>query len=154
MKIISACLCGIHCRYNSQKIKQPEFIDLLKNKQVIPICPEQLGGLATPRQPCEIINGDGLKVLQGLASVISIDGKNVTSQFILGAQEVLEIAKNLCVDGAILKSRSPSCGIGKIYDGRFRGSLIAGDGVTTALLKISGFEVISDEEFIKSKRRP
>jgi uncharacterized protein YbbK (DUF523 family) len=154
MKIISACLCGIHCRYNGQKIKQPEFVDLLKNKQVIPVCPEQLGGLATPRPPCEIKNGDGLKVLQGGASVVNIDGVNLTQQFILGAKEVLAIAQNLGVDGAILKSRSPSCGIGEIYDGNFQGRLTVGDGVTAALLKLSGFKVISDEEFIKSKRRP
>ena len=126
-------------------------MDLLKEQQVIPVCPEQLGGLPTPRSACEIINGDGHGVLKGTAEVRDKNGVNKTAQFLLGAQETYEIAKRSGIKLAILKSRSPSCGNGQIYDGSFTGRLTAGDGVTAALLKDKGIRVISDEDFLKNK---
>lgn len=151
MILISACLCGIHCRYDSKKIFQPEFMELLKNRQVIPVCPEQLGGLSTPRTACEIQNGDGYKVLDGTARVINQEGANKTAEFLLGAQETCGIAKKAGIKMAILKSRSPSCGCGKIYNGTFNGELTDGDGVTAALLKSEGITVTTDEEYLKNK---
>lgn len=151
MILISACLCGIHCRYDSEKKYRQEFLDLLENHQVIPVCPEQLGGLPTPRTACEIINGDGQNVLEGTAKVLDKNGVNKTAQFLLGAQETLEIAKRSGVKLAILKSRSPSCGNGRIYDGSFSGRSIEGDGVTAALLKSKGITVITDEDYLNNK---
>ena len=103
---------------------------------MIPICPEQLGGLSTPREPSE----------QRGNKVITKSGKDVTENFVKGAKEVLKLARLFGIKEAILKQRSPSCGYGQIYDGTFSGTVIKGDGVTTALLKINGIKVISEED--------
>jgi len=136
MRLCSACLVGIKCRYD-QKSKSYEKVVSLAGKEIlIPICPEQLGGLSTPREPAEQKGG----------KVISISGKDVTENFEVGAEEVLKIARIFGVKEAILKQRSPSCGSGQIYDGTFSKTLIQGDGVTAALLKRNGIKVISEEE--------
>jgi uncharacterized protein YbbK (DUF523 family) len=119
----------------------------MRKGQLIPVCPEQLGGLPTPRKTCEIMGGTGLDVLQGRAKVINRDGEDLSNNFIRGAEETLFIAQKMGIKRAILQRRSPSCGVGKIYDGTFSSSLINGNGVTAALLLINGITVISDEFF-------
>jgi uncharacterized protein YbbK (DUF523 family) len=135
---VSACLCGMPCRYNGEKL-EPVFNFL--DDEVIPICPELMGGMFTPRLPGEIVGGTGEDVLDGKARVINSEGEDVTEFFIKGAYRTLELLKKYDVKAAYLKSRSPSCGIGHIYDGTFRSVLVQGDGVTTALLKRNGITV-------------
>jgi uncharacterized protein YbbK (DUF523 family) len=112
---------------------------------LIPVCPEQLGGLGTPREPMQILGGRGSEVLDGKAKVTTRRGGDVTKNLVRGAEEVLKIVRSLDVKGAILKSRSPSCGCGKIHDG-LSSRLVEGDGVTTALLKRSGIWVITESD--------
>lgn len=147
MKLISACLCGVNCKYNGANNSHSYYLELLKQGLLLPVCPEQLGGLPTPRSACEILGGSGSEVIQGKAMVINKDGEDLSSYFIKGAQECLQLAKQAGISEAILQRRSPSCGCSKIYDGTFSGKLIAGDGVTAALLKINGIKVWNDEDF-------
>lgn len=148
MVLISACLLGVNCKYNGKNNLKEEVKKHLKEQNIVPICPEQLGGLSTPRLPAEIKGGNGEDVLKGKAKVINIDGVDVTAEFIKGAYETLKIAKSLGATKAILKARSPSCGYGQIYNGSFKGVLSAGSGVTTALLMQNGIEVCSEEDFL------
>ena len=141
MILISACLCGIHCRYDGSARPDAELVELLQSGQAVPVCPEQLGGLATPRPSAEIIGGDGAAARAGTASVMSTAGDDVTTAFIKGAAETLHMARICRAERAILKANSPSCGCGAIYDGTFSGALKAGDGVTAALLKQHGIPV-------------
>jgi len=135
MKLCSACLLGIKCRYNGKSKKNRKVIELAKKEILIPVCPEQLGGLPTPREPAEIKG----------KRVFTKSGKEVTKNFQKGAEEVLKIAKLFGIKEAILKQKSPSCGLGKIYDGTFRGKLIKGKGVTASLLKKNKIKIISEE---------
>lgn len=136
MKLCSACLLGIKCRYDGKHNLNEKVIELAKKEKLIPVCPEQLGGLPTPGEPAEL-KGD---------RVLARSGKDVTEYFNRGAKKVLKIAKLLGIKEAILKQRSPSCGSGKIYDGSFSGRIIKGDGITTKLLKKNKIRVISEEE--------
>lgn len=145
MKLVSACLLGFDCKYNGSNNLNNKIINLSQKEELIPICPEQSGGLTTPRVPSET-TGDGQYVLYGEAKVISKNGKDVTQNFIKGAIETLNVAKKYNIKEAILKARSSSCGCGKIYDGTFTGKLIDGDGVTTALLKQNWIKVITEED--------
>jgi len=147
--LVSACLLGIECNYKGKSKKSRCVLNLLKRRDVIliPICPEQLGGLPTPREAAEIVGGDGFDVLRGKARVFTKSGEDVTRYFIRGAKLVGKMAKLLKVKYAILKQRSPSCGCGQIYDGSFTGKVIEGYGVTAALLKKMEIRVISDEDF-------
>ncbi|HRY13089.1 MAG TPA: DUF523 domain-containing protein [Syntrophomonadaceae bacterium] len=151
MKLVSACLCGVNCKYNGGNNLHPYFVELLVMGEVIPVCPEQLGGLTTPRSACEISGGTGLDVIEGVALVINRNGMNVTKNFVRGAEEALSIAIRADVDGAILKRGSPSCGTGTIHDGTFTHKMIAGDGVTTAMLKQHGFQVWNEEDYLREK---
>ena len=145
---ISACLLGIPCRYDGNSKPLPQLVELIqKNQLIIPFCPEIQGGLSIPRLPAEIVAGDGMMVLNGKAKVINEKGEDYSGQFLKGAEAVLRMAKELNPKLVILKSKSPSCGKGEIYDGSFGGSLKQGDGVTTALLKQDNFEVCSEVEF-------
>ena len=147
MKLVSACLLGIRCTWNGDdKYKNDRAIELLKVETLIPVCPEQLGGLATPRIPQEIQGGGGEDVLDNKCKVLNKDGRDVTREFITGAEETLKIARQLKVKEFIGKSKSPSCGCGQIYDGSFSGKLVSGDGVTTALLRQNGIRIISEED--------
>lgn len=146
MKLCSACLLGFSCRYDGQCKPHPKVLALAQTENLIPVCPEQLGGQATPRPDAEITGGDGQTVLDGRAQVIEPDGHQVTEHFLAGAQEVLKLAQLYHIKEAVLKQRSPSCGHGQIYDGTFTKNLIPGDGVTTALLKRHGLKVISEED--------
>ena len=147
MKLISACLLGIRCAWSGDdKYRNERAIELSKVETLIPVCPEQLGGLSTPRAPQEIQGGVGDDVLNGKCKVMNKDGKDVTREFVRGAEETLEIAKQLKVKEFIAKSESPSCGCGQIYDGTFSGRLIDGDGVTTALLISNRIRIIPEED--------
>jgi uncharacterized protein YbbK (DUF523 family) len=136
MKLCSACLLGIKCRYDGKSARNRKVIMLLKAETLIPVCPEQLGGLPTPREPAEI-RGE---------RVFTRSGKDVTENFERGAGEVLKIAKLYGIKEAIMKQGSPSCGSGRIYDGTFSGKTIRGDGITTAVLKENGIKVITEED--------
>lgn len=142
-KLVSACLLGEKCRYDGKSTPNEEVILLSKKEELIPACPELLGGLDTPRAPSEITGGDGNDVIEGRAKVVSKEGQNVTEYFVKGAYATLEIAKRENATEAYLKSKSPSCGCGKIYDGTLSRTLKDGDGVTTALLKKNGIKVSS-----------
>ena len=147
MKIISACLLGIRCAWSGDdKYKNERAIELSKIETLIPVCPEQLGGLPTPRVPQEIQGGKGDDVLDNKCGVVNKDGEDVTREFIKGAEETLKIAWQLNIKEFIAKSGSPSCGCAQIYDGSFSGRLIDGDGVTTALLKRNGIKIIPEED--------
>ncbi len=145
MKLCSACLLGLKTRYNGEAKNKEKINKLLRNTKLIPVCPEQLGGLPTPREPAEPTK-DGKKIIKDKGKVITKSGKNQTPKFIKGAKETLKIAKKLEIKEAILKQRSPSCGNGEIYDGTFTNTTKKGDGVTTALLKQNNIEVISEED--------
>ena len=136
MKLCSACLLGINCRYNGKRKPNKKVINLAAKETLLPVCPEQLGGLATPRIISEIKNG----------CVINKEGVDITKKFRQGAEEVLKIVKLYNIKEVILKQRSPSCGCGQISDGTFSGTIIKGDGITTKLLKENGINVITEED--------
>ena len=148
MILVSACLLGINCKYNGDNNKNDKVEEYLKDKQFIVVCPEQLGGMSTPREPSEIIKFDGNAVIEGKTSVINNKSLDVTKKFKLGAQEALKLANLYDCKKAILKEGSPSCGSNCIYDGTFTGKKIPGVGVTAALLKKNGIEVISEKDLI------
>jgi uncharacterized protein YbbK (DUF523 family) len=136
--MVSACLLGVGCRFDGRSKTNPEFIGTLKAECVIPICPEQLGGLPTPREAASLQGGDGADVLRGRAKVVTVSGRDVTEQFIRGAHEALGLARRLSVRKAYFKAKSPSCGCGRVYLGE---SLKPGYGVCAALLRENGIEV-------------
>jgi uncharacterized protein YbbK (DUF523 family) len=146
MKLVSACLVGINCRYDGKNSLDSKLFKSFKKDELIPLCPEQLGGLPTPREWNEIVGGTGEDVLKGKAKVITSSGRDVTKNFIRGAEETLMTAKSLGIKEAILKSKSPACGCGEIYDGTFSGKLSKGDGVTAAILKSNGVKVITEKD--------
>lgn len=144
MILVSACLLGINCKYNGKNNLNEKILNL--GNQTVPVCPEQLGGLSTPRRPCEIVGGDGHDVLRGKAKVLTDNGVDVTEAFISGAKMTQQIAEITKTKTAILKANSPSCGSNCIYDGTFSHQKRPGDGVTAALLKQNGIKVITEEE--------
>lgn len=143
---ISLCLLGINCRYDGKNNKNKKIINLSKDAILIPICPEQLGGLSTPRAPSEIQDGTGSEVLEGKARVMNKRGEDVTKEFLKGAYESLKIAKFYNIKIAILKSKSPSCGKGEIYDGSFLNKLSTGNGVTAELFLRNKIKVLTEKE--------
>ena len=150
MKLISACLVGIKCSWDgTDRYRNGSAVELLEDGALIPVCPEQLGGLETPRSPQEIQGGSGEDVLDGKCKVKNAKGEDVSQEFIKGAEETLRIAKLFKASQFIGKSGSPSCGCGQIYDGTFSNKPIDGDGVTTALLKRNGIKVIGEEELVQ-----
>lgn len=146
MILVSSCLCGEKCKYNGGDNLNEEVLEYLANEEVIQVCPEVLGGLSTPRTPAEIVGGTAKDVLQGKAKVMTQSGEDVTSAFIRGAHEALNLAKRYQVEKAILKAKSPSCGKGKVYDGTFRGQLIVGNGITAEMLLEEGIEIMTEVE--------
>lgn len=136
MIVMSACLAGINCRYDGVNNYNKQLTQMVQNGEAILVCPEQLGGLSTPRVPAEIL-GNG---------VVDQNGKDVTAQFQKGAEEALRIAQLYGCKKAILKKNSPSCGYGTVHDGTFSGVLTVGNGVTTDLFLAAGIEVITDED--------
>ena len=141
--LVSACLIGVNCRYDGDNSCNENVVNRMKTDELVPVCPEEAGGLPTPRPPVEIVGGDGNDVLDGKAKVLTADGEDKTEAFLKGARHALQLAQSQGATCVILKSRSPSCGCGTIYDGSFSGTLTSGDGVTTALLKRHGIKVIS-----------
>jgi len=144
---VSACLAGLKVRYNGSHCLDDRIQKLLAEKRAITVCPELLGGFSTPRAPAEIVGGTGEDVLNGDAQVLDMSGRDVTEQYINGAYITLEKAQEIGATVIVLKEYSPSCGSAMIYNGDFKGKKIAGDGVTTALLKRYGLRVISEENF-------
>lgn len=138
--LVSACLLGVPCRYDGTGFADERILALAKKYQLIPVCPEQLGGLPTPRSPAE---RNGTRIL-------TRDDRDVTAAFSRGAEETLRLAKLFSCRIAILKANSPSCGSGQIYDGCFRGRLIPGDGMTAALFKQQGITVLSEKDDLSS----
>lgn len=147
--IVSACLCGINCKYNGFNNFREDIVNLAKRYQLLPICPEQLGGMPTPRDPHEITGGTGKEVLRGKANVISKYGKDSTLYFIKGAEEALRIAKMFNIKDAVLKAKSPSCGLNSIYDGSFSGGKKEGNGVMAELFLQNGINIYTDDEIEK-----
>ena len=134
--LVSACLLGCRCRYDGGDCADERVLALRDTYELIPVCPEQMGGLPTPRLPSEIREG----------RVYMKDGTDVTAAFASGAAAALYIAKTLGSTKAVLKAKSPSCGKGLVYDGTFTGGKVPGDGVTAALLKKNGVSVYTEEE--------
>ena len=136
--LVSACLLGVNCKYSGDSNYNQKVMDSLKEQgwEPVPVCPEVMGGLPTPRVPAEIVDG----------VVMSKAGVNVDREYRLGAEKALEIAKREKIDLAILQPRSPSCGVTEIYDGTFTGRRIPGQGVTAALLIEHGFCVIDADD--------
>lgn len=150
--MVSACLAGVACVYDGTHNRHPHFVGLFRNRNVFLFCPEVLGGMGMAHPPSEIAGGDGFAVLEGKARVVSKDGRDVTEFFILGAGKTLAFARKHHVKVAVMKARSPSCGCGKIHDGTFTKTLVPGFGVTAALLKQNGIEVIADIEYLEDER--
>ncbi|MGL5615552.1 MAG: DUF523 domain-containing protein [Sarcina sp.] len=140
MIIVSACLCGVDCKYSGGNNKNENVLEFLKDKDYEMICPEEFGGLPTPRVASEIVLVDEKRLVK------TKEGLDVTKEFYLGAEKSLEIAKSLGATLAILKARSPSCGNLQIYDGSFTGTLKKGIGITAELFILNNIEVISEED--------
>ena len=147
--LVSACLAGINCKYDGKNNYKEGFAKMIADGEAMPVCPEQMGGCTTPRPPVEIRGGDGAGVLDGKCSAVRKNGEDVTYELIRGAEETLKLAQMAGADKAVLKSRSPSCGCGIIYDGTFSGQLIKGNGVAAELLARNGINVMSEDEWDK-----
>lgn len=142
MKIlVSACLLGKNCKYNGGNNLNQGVLEFIEGHEVIGVCPEQLGGLSTPRLPAEIVAG----------LVTNEEGVSVDNEFRKGAQEALAVALENKVDLAILQSRSPSCSVKEIYDGSFSGKKIKGQGVFAKLLSAHGIKVLDAEDVAEHK---
>lgn len=135
--LVSACLLGVECRYKGDAKENPAVLALRGKYNLIPVCPEQLGGLPTPRLPAEQKDG----------RVYNRAGDDVTEPFEHGARETARIAALLGCGAAVLKSRSPSCGCGSVYDGTFSGKLVPGNGKAAELLLKNGVRVYTEENF-------
>ena len=136
--LVSRCLAGFNCRYDGGNNLVSEIKQLFDSGLAVTACPEQLGGLPTPRIPSERVGN----------RVVNREGTDVTAEFKAGAEAALRIARENGCRTAILKSRSPSCGKGCIYNGQFTGELVPGNGVTTDLLLHHGIEVLTEEEYL------
>lgn len=135
--IVSACLLGRNCKYNGGNNYDKKLAAFLENKEVIPVCPEELAGLGTPRVPMEIVNG----------VLINRDGVNVDEPVRNAVAKILEELQGQDIQCAILKSRSPTCGVHQVYDGTFSGTLIDGAGTLAQALLDAGYTVLDNEEF-------
>ena len=143
--VVSACLAGVACTHEAQPKTRDWAVKLVAEGRAVLVCPEVAGGLPIPRPAAEIVDGDGDDVLDGRAHLVDEHGRDVTHQFVRGATKARDAARAAGSSLAILKARSPSCGIGQTYDGTFSGSLREGDGVTAAMLRREGLEVVDDE---------
>lgn len=144
--LVSACLAGRACRFDGTASDDDVVGRLVAEGRAVLVCPEVDGGLPTPRPRAEIVGGDGGDVIAGRARVVTEGGEDVTAAYLAGAHRALAAARRAGATRAILKARSPSCGKGALYDGSFSGTLTVGDGVTAALLRTNGVEVVTDEE--------
>lgn len=156
--IVSACLAGLATTHSGTAKPSRAVMELVRQGRAVLVCPEQLGGLPTPRLPAEIVGSgagswsgsgsgcDGSGVIAGEGRVVDAEGQDVTEQYLRGAREALKVARLTGATMAILKARSPSCGSGRIHDGTFSGTLKDGVGVTTALFREQGIHVVSEED--------
>lgn len=144
--LVSACLAGRACAYDGSHRAHPEIIELLREGRAVLVCPEEEGGLPTPRPAAEIDGGDGAAVLDGSARVLTKEGADVTDVYLAGARVAVERAAEAGCEAAVLKARSPACGCGAVYDGTFSRSLTGGDGVTAAALRRAGLELWTEED--------
>ncbi len=142
---ISSCLLGVNCRYSGDSSEIDELVKIFNSGNAIPICPETLGGLKTPREPAEIIIST-----DGTGEIISESGKDLSEEFATGAKKALLLTKIFGAEKAILKSCSPSCGSVSIYDGNFTGTLIKGRGVTAELFIKKGIKVYNEKNWDKN----
>jgi len=140
------CLAGINCNYKGESKPNEKIKILIRAGKAIPICPEQLGGLPTPRSGSRIISGNGDDIIDGKTKVITDDGKDVTENYLRGAEFTLELCKQFGIKKAILKQGSPSCGKGKTQGGEGERKLVIGNGVTTALLQRNGMKVYNEDD--------
>ena len=143
MYLVSACLLGVNCRYDGKNNFNKRLFEYFKEAELFPVCPEVMGGLSIPRNPCEIVETDDC------FKVNDINGEDKTDEFLEGAQKTLKIAELLNIKKAIFMERSPSCGVHQIYDGNFNNKLISGQGITTTLLEKNGIKVYSNSELKK-----
>jgi uncharacterized protein YbbK (DUF523 family) len=141
MVAISSCLAGIPCRYDGSSCRNEKLLESIGGGYMC-LCPETLAGFGIPRRPCEISGGSGEDVLAGKAKIIDADGRDITGQLLAGAEKALRLCLENGVTRAFLRTRSPSCGCGAIYDGTFSSTLKPGNGVFAALLIQNGIEVI------------
>ncbi|CCK82224.1 DUF523 domain-containing protein [Desulfobacula toluolica] len=151
--LISACLAGDRARYDGKQMPVTDSVLIKWSQQgmLVKICPEVSGGLKIPRLPAQIVNGNGMDVLNKRVKVVDIEGHDVTLPFVRGAQYALALVKKYKIEIAVLKEKSPSCGSHHIYDGRFVANLIPGFGVTAAILKQNGIQVFSENELDRVK---
>lgn len=149
--LMSACLVGQCCRYdakNGTSIVNKTLHNMLNTGEVYVFCPECAGGLDVPRDPAEIEPGKtAADVLSGKGKVLTNKGADVTAAYLSGASQMLEKAKALGIKVAVMKERSPACGVHQVYDGTHSGKLVAGRGVTTELLIENGIAVFDETEF-------
>ena len=138
---VSACLAGVNCTFRGKNHLNNRIEKLVSNRLAIALCPEVLGGLGVPRENIELVGGDGNDILDGKARAINVKGRDVTKNLILGSGKILKILKTYDIKEAVLKSNSPTCGTGRIYDGTFSNTLKSGDGILAALLKRNGIKV-------------
>ncbi|MED9947886.1 MAG: DUF523 domain-containing protein [Peptacetobacter hiranonis] len=153
MVVVSACLVGENCKYSGGNNRNESVLSYLEGKEYITICPECTGGLSTPREPAEIIGGEGKDVIDGNCKVISRVGVDVTKEYMKGAEISLEEAKKHDVELAILKEGSPSCGVNKIHNGEFKGIKKVGKGVTAALFEMNGIRAISEKDLEQKRQK-
>lgn len=141
--LVSACLVGLPTRFDGGHHRDRPVLELARRFTLVPVCPEQLGGLGTPRPPAEIQGGTAGA---GAERVLGADGSDVTEGFRRGAAAVLAVARLVGAEAAVLKARSPSCGVGETYDGTFSRTVRPGSGVTAALLAREGLELYTEED--------
>jgi len=146
--LISACLLGVACNHEGRGSPRAVVDELARHYRLVPVCPEVLGGLPTPRAAAELTGGDGTDVVAGAggARVVNIDGQDVTAAYRRGAEAAVAVARAVGATRAVLKARSPSCGSSGVYDGTFSRRLVPGRGVTAAALAAAGLEVGSEED--------
>jgi uncharacterized protein YbbK (DUF523 family) len=150
--IVSSCLLGAEVRYHggSARIESSILSRWQEQGRIVGLCPEVAAGLGTPRSPAEAVGGDGARVLVGAAAVVTSDGRDVTAAFLAGAGHAVAMAQELGIRVAVLKTRSPSCGTGEIYDGSFSGRLVSGAGVTAAALQRAGVAVFNEAQLAEA----
>lgn len=142
--LVSACLAGINTTFRGTNNLDERIKDMVDKEKAVAFCPEVMGRLGVPRENIELVGGDGSDVLDGKARAITASGRDVTKDVITGASYVLDMARKYGIKEAILKSNSPTCGAGHIYDGTFSKNLRKGDGVLAALLKRNGIKVTTE----------
>lgn len=151
--LVSSCLLGCRVRYDGadNNIDDQILLQWQQDDRLVSLCPEVTGGLPIPRPACEIVGGDGAKVLLNKAKVLSKSGEDFSEQYINGANIALELVKKHSIKIAILKKNSPSCGNNQIYDGTFTRNKIAGSGVVSSLLMQNGVKVFNESQLQEAK---